>query len=73
MQNNVTITGSSGVIVGDNNSQTITHHIIELAKAIETSQAPAAQKDEAKGLLRALAGHPLVTSIAGGAVGGLFS
>lgn len=71
VQNNVTITGSSGVIVGDHNTQNITHHIAELAKAIDAAQASPEQKEEAKGLLRKLASHPLVTSIAGGVAGSL--
>lgn len=71
VQNNVTITGSSGVIVGDHNTQNITHHITELAKAIDASQASPEHKEEAKGLLRKLVEHPLVTSIAGGVAGSL--
>ncbi|VVT49233.1 hypothetical protein UYSO10_2721 [Kosakonia radicincitans] len=36
---------------------------------INSSQGTPQQKEEAKGLLRKLAEHPLVTAIAGGVIG----
>ena len=65
----VNISGSTNVVVGDNNKQTITHHIFELSRAIDNTNAPSAQKEEAKSLLRRFAEHPLVAAVAGGAVG----
>lgn len=64
----INITGSSNVIVGDHNKQNISHHITEIARAIEAGQATPEQKAEAKGLLRTFVEHPLVTSVAGGAI-----
>ncbi len=64
----INITGSSNVIVGDHNKQNISHHITEIARAIEASQATSEQKAEAKNLLRTFVEHPLVTSVAGGAI-----
>jgi hypothetical protein len=65
----VNISGSTNVIVGDNNKLTVQHHIHELANAIDSSNSTPAEKAEAKGLLRQLVEHPLVAAIAGGAVG----
>lgn len=62
----VTISGSSNVIVGDHNKQSVSHHIYEIIRALDTSQASLEQKIEAKGLLRKFVEHPLVTAVAGG-------
>jgi hypothetical protein len=64
----VTISGSSNVIVGDHNQQNISHHVTALEKAIDASSATPEAKQEAKGILRRFAEHPLVTSLAGGAI-----
>ncbi len=64
----VTISGSSNVIVGDHNKQSVSHHINEIIRAIDTSQETPEQKAEAKGLLRKFIEHPLVTAVAGGAI-----
>ncbi len=64
----INITGSSNVIVGDHNKQNIANHITEIARAIEASQATPEQKAEAKSLLRTFVEHPLITSVAGGAI-----
>jgi hypothetical protein len=65
--NTVTITGSTNVnnIIGSNNTLTLS----ELAKAIESATATPQEKEEAKTLLRKLLEHPLVSAIAGSAVG----
>jgi hypothetical protein len=65
VQNNVTITNSPGVIVGDHNNQSIVHHVTELAKAIDASEATTEQKAEAKSLLRKFIEHPAVNTVAG--------
>jgi hypothetical protein len=64
----INITGSSNVIVGDHNKQNISHHISEIARAIDASQATHEQKAEAKSLLRKFVENPMVTAIAGGAI-----
>ena len=64
----VTISGSSNVIVGDHNKQSVSHHVNEIIRAIDTSQATPEQKAEAKKLLRKFVEHPLVTAVAGGAI-----
>ena len=64
----VNITGSSNVVVGNNNSQTITHTVRDLLKIIEASTGQTAEKAEAKSLLRKFLEHPLLTSVAGGAI-----
>ncbi len=65
--NTVTITGSTNVnnIIGSNNTLTLS----ELAKAIESADATPQEKEEAKTLLRKFLEHPLVSAIAGSAVG----
>lgn len=64
----INITGSSNVIVGDHNKQNISHHVTEIARAIDASQATPEQKADAKCLLKTLVEHPLITSIAGSAI-----
>ena len=64
----INITGSSHVIVGDHNQQNISHHVKEIVRAIDESQATPEQKAEAKGLLRKFIAHPMVTAVAGGAI-----
>ena len=64
---NVNVTGSSNVVVGDNNHTTVTQHISEFARLIDNSSGNPEQKAEAKGLLRQPAEHPLIAAIAGGA------
>lgn len=65
----VNITGSSNVIVGNNNQQTIQHSVQELVRVIESSNATPEQKAEAKGLLRHFLEHPLLSSVAAAAIG----
>ncbi|HAU5067991.1 TPA: hypothetical protein JD045_21095 [Citrobacter amalonaticus] len=63
----ITIHGGN-VQIGDHNRQEITNSIETLNNLINSSQGTTEQKEEAKGLLRKLAEHPLITAIAGGAV-----
>lgn len=65
----INISGSSNVVVGNNNSQAVTQTVRDLVSIIESSDAPAEQKNEAKGLLRKLLEHPLLAALAGGAIG----
>ena len=65
----VNITGSSNVIVGNNNQQHVAFHITELRRAIDASEAATEEKIGAKKLLSDFAQHPLVAAIVGGAVG----
>lgn len=62
----ITVHGSSNVQVGSNNTQGSTIQIGRLVDAIEQSNAPEADKTEAKSRLKRFLEHPLVTSIAGG-------
>jgi hypothetical protein len=62
----INISGSTNVVVGDNN--TVTQSVRDLLTAIESSSGTQEQKVEAKGLLRQLLEHPLVAAVAGGAV-----
>lgn len=65
--NTVTISGSTNVnnIIGSNNTLTLA----ELSKAIEAANATPQEKEEAKTLLQKFLNHPLVSAIAGSAVG----
>ncbi len=68
--NTVTITGSTNVnnIIGSNNTLTLS----ELAKAIESAEAPSQEKEQAKTLLQKLMEHSLVAKIVGSAADKLF-
>ena len=66
----VNITGSSNVVVGDNNQITLTQYVDELAHLIDNSSGTSEQKAEAKSILQSFLEHPLVTAIAGGIAGG---
>jgi hypothetical protein len=57
--------------VGDHNTQTIVNALQALKGKIDSANATPEQKQEAKGLLRSLATHPLVTSVLGGLAGGV--
>lgn len=64
----VNITGSTNVVVGNNNSQVVTQTVRDLISIIESSDAPHEQKTEAKSLLRRFLEHPLLAAVAGGAI-----
>jgi hypothetical protein len=64
----INITGSTNVVVGDNNSQAVTQNIRDLLFIVESSSASEEQKNEAKSLLRKFLEHPLVIAVAGGAI-----
>lgn len=61
----------SGIVAGNNNQQTLMHCVSELIKVIESADASAEKKAEAKGLLRAFLEHPLVIAVAGSAAAAL--
>lgn len=67
----ITISGSTNVVVGDNNA--VSQSVRDLLAAIESSSGTPEQKAEAKNLLRRLLEHPLLSAIASGAVGLLTS
>jgi len=68
---NVSIQDSHGIQIGDQNIQNVTTTFELLVSAIEKSEASEEEKAEAKGRLKKFVDHPLVTSILGGAAGGL--
>lgn len=65
----INIHGSTGVQIGDYNTQHIQATFNELIQRIEQSSASPAEKTEAKNRLAAFLQHPLVTSVLGGAAG----
>ena len=65
----INITGSSNVVVGNSNVQTISNSIHDLVKIIDSANATVQERQEAKGLLRTFLEHPLLAAIAGGAIG----
>ena len=65
----INIHNSTGVQVGDYNTQQIQATFSELVERINQSSAPPEVKAEAKGRLAAFLEHPLVTSVLGGAAG----
>lgn len=65
----VNVTGSTNVVVGDDNYQTITDSVQYPVSTIDSSCASMAQKAEAKSLLPKFLAHPLLSALAGGAIG----
>lgn len=68
----ITINGAQSVQIGDYNTQNIVNSFEALVKKIEATDSTPEQKEEAKGILRKLLEHPLVISVLGAAVGGVF-
>lgn len=62
------ITGSNN-IVGNHNQQTVQNSVQELARVIDSSSATPEEKAKAKGLLKKFLEHPLLSAVAGGAMG----
>lgn len=69
----INIHNSTGVQVGDYNTQHIQATFNELVQKIELSSGSPAEKAEAKGRLAAFLEHPLVGSILGSAAGAVLS
>jgi len=64
----INITGSNN-IVGNNNQQSILNSVQELVHVIERSDSSPEEKAEATSLLKRFLEHPLLTALAGGAIG----
>jgi hypothetical protein len=62
---NIVIHSAHGVQIGDNNTQNIINYIQALQEKIDLSNAPEAEKAEAKSRLANFLGHPLVTTLLG--------
>jgi hypothetical protein len=65
---NITVSGSSNVAIGDSNVQTVNIQIDKIVQAIDNSPGAAVEKEEAKSLLRKFLAHPLVSTIVDAAV-----
>jgi hypothetical protein len=68
---NISIHNSHGIQVGDHNTQNFVTALQQIIEQIEKSGGTPEEKSEAKSRLRKFLEHPLTTSIAGGAAGGL--
>ncbi len=68
---NVSITHSTGVQVGNHNIQNMHAAFLSLEKAIDAQNTSAESKADAKAKLKALLQHPLVVAILGGVAGGI--
>ena len=69
--NTINISHSQGIQIGDGNVQNILGSLQTLAQAIDASDAPPAQKADAKAQLRAFLAHPITAAVLGSAVGAL--
>ncbi|MFA5171723.1 MAG: RIP homotypic interaction motif-containing protein [Sulfuriferula sp.] len=69
----INITNSQGIQIGDHNVQHIASSLIGLVEKIESTNMPAQEKAEAKGLLRDLMSNPVVASILGSATSGVLA
>ena len=64
----VNISGSTNVVVGDHNKQTMVQALRDISAAIDASSGSPEQKAEARSLLRQALEHPLLAAIVGGAL-----
>ena len=64
----ISVSGSSNVTISGSNTQENTITLEDLISQIDSSNASDKDKDEARGLFRKFLEHPLVSSIAGGAI-----
>lgn len=64
---------AQGFQIGDHNTQAFVNAFEVLLKQIETSNGSPEQKAEAKGRIRALLEHPLVSAVIGGAARAILS
>lgn len=69
----VNIHNSTGIQVGDHNTQHIEQAITDLLKKLEESGAPREQIEQAKGNIAKMLEHPLVSAVLGSGVGALIS
>lgn len=69
----INITNSQGIQIGDHNVQHIASSLVGLVEKIESTNMPAQEKAEAKGLLRDLMSNPVVASILGSATSGVLA
>lgn len=69
--NNVNITHSTGVQVGDHNIQNMQTTFVTLERAIDSQDASPESKADAKAKLKALLQHPLVVAVLGGVASGI--
>ncbi|CAI8968140.1 RIP homotypic interaction motif-containing protein [Pseudomonas marginalis] len=67
----INISNSTGIQVGDHNTQHIQEGIADLLKKIEESGASSEEVEQAKGRIAQMLEHPLVSSIIGSGVGAL--
>ena len=67
----ININHSRGIQIGDNNVQNIIGSLESLTKAIDSSDATAEEKADAKGKLKAFLSHPATVAILGAAAGKL--
>jgi hypothetical protein len=63
--NRVNVSGSTGVVIGDNNNQSITDTFTSILNKIECSHATDAEKREAKSLLKQFFENPVVAAVVG--------
>lgn len=69
----INVGSNSNVQIGDHNRMEFRENIQNMINTIEKSSASAAEKEEAKGLLKKFLEHPLVTTIAGSVAGAFLS
>ncbi len=67
----VRVTASTNVQIGNSNSQTVQLEIKKILTKVEQTNAPPAEKQEAKSLLERLSNNALLVSLLGGLFGGI--
>ncbi|WP_421534526.1 hypothetical protein [Pseudomonas marginalis] len=66
--NNINISASTGIQIGDNNVQNLEVALKEVLASIDKADAPKEDREEAKNRLNAFLAHPLVSAAVGGAL-----
>lgn len=68
--NHITISGSTGIQIGNHNIQNLEVAMRELLASIDNSGAPREEREEAKNRLAAFLAHPLVVAAVGAGLSG---
>ncbi len=70
-QQNITVTGSSNIAIGNSNTQTVNVQADKIIQAIDHSSASDGEKEEAKSLWEKCLDNPLLSKILGMLFGGM--
>jgi len=67
----INISGSTGIQIGNDNTQNLIQSLNAVLEAIDQSDSPEGEKKTVRSIINDLVSHPLFTAIAGGVAGGI--